>query len=155
MDQLSCDAERIDFDNLLNQAICYLKISYPNESYLENGMVYRIRLYSAALYLQVSRMISAGMSLDYCLNKKSEVAIQGFSKRGFNGVRDFINPLTGSKRKTIGTPFPLTKSNGALDIKIDVDRERAQELKSLIDNAGVSSFYLGKKGLAYVSDIRI
>ena len=49
----------------------------------------------------------------------------------------------------------LTKANGQLEIRLDINDEQAKELKQMIDNAGVSSFYLGKKGLAYVSDIRL
>ena len=49
----------------------------------------------------------------------------------------------------------MTKASGQLEITIDVDRDKAQEIKTLIENAGVSSFYLGKKGLAYVSNIRL
>ena len=47
----------------------------------------------------------------------------------------------------------MTKASGKVEISIDVDREKAKEIKRLIENAGVSSFYLGKKGLAYVTDI--
>ncbi|OQW99603.1 MAG: hypothetical protein BWK74_01815, partial [Desulfobacteraceae bacterium A6] len=65
----------------------------------------------------------------------------------------FLNPLAGSKKKTVGTPFPLTKASGKLEINIAIDREKAKEIKRLIENAGVSSFYLGKKGLSYVTDI--
>jgi hypothetical protein len=49
----------------------------------------------------------------------------------------------------------LTKASGQLEIVIDVSREKSEEIKTLIENAGVSSFYLGKKGLAYVSNIRV
>jgi hypothetical protein len=41
-----------------------------------------------------------------------------------------------------------------LEINLNIDRARAEQIKQQIENAGVSSFYLGKKGLAYVSDIR-
>ena len=81
--------------------------------------------------------------------------IKGFSKRNFNGVRDFLNPLMGNRKKTTHTPYNLTKANGQLEIALDINIEQAKELKQMIDNAGVSSFYLGKKGLAYVSDIRL
>ena len=47
----------------------------------------------------------------------------------------------------------MTKASGTLEININVDREKAKEIKTMIDNAGVSSFYLGKKGLAYITDI--
>ena len=45
------------------------------------------------------------------------------------------------------------QANGSLEIIIDIPRDEAKQLKSLIENAGVSSFYLGKKGLAYVRNI--
>jgi 3-hydroxyisobutyrate dehydrogenase-like beta-hydroxyacid dehydrogenase len=47
----------------------------------------------------------------------------------------------------------LTKASGVLEIIIDIPRDQAKELKKMIENAGVSSFYLGKKGLAYVTKI--
>jgi hypothetical protein len=49
----------------------------------------------------------------------------------------------------------LTKASGQLEINIDVDMKKGQEIKDLIEYAGVSAFYLGKKGLAYVSNVRV
>ena len=40
-------------------------------------------------------------------------------------------------------------------IELPLEKDKARELESMINNAGVSSFYLGKKGLAYVSEIRV
>ncbi|MDF1876898.1 hypothetical protein JHD47_03605 [Sulfurimonas sp. SAG-AH-194-L11] len=74
---------------------------------------------------------------------------------------------TGDKKKIFGNPYikkefikgegqvtsTLQKANGTLDITLDIPREKAKELKRLIENAGVSSFYIGKKGLAYVTNI--
>jgi hypothetical protein len=36
-----------------------------------------------------------------------------------------------------------------------LEREKGKVLEGMIKNAGVSSFYLGKKGLAHVSKIRV
>ncbi len=47
----------------------------------------------------------------------------------------------------------LTKRSGTLAIDIDCSHEVEYELKTLITHAGVSAFYLGKKGLAYVDKI--
>ncbi len=83
--------------------------------------------------------------------------------------KDFMGSFTKGKKKVYGNPYlkkemikgqgevtsMLTKASGQLEINIDVDRDKAQEIKTLIENAGVSSFYLGKKGLAYVSSIRL
>ena len=149
-----CKSESLsELDNKVKAAVAFLGNKYPDQSYLENGELLPIRLYAAALYLQAERMLLNNISIDYCLNQKGNVSIQGFSKRGFNSVRDFLNRFAGSKKKTIGTPFPLTKASGKLEIKIDVNRDKAREIKTLIENAGVSSFYLGKKGLAYVTNI--
>jgi len=153
IDEIRKSERRCNLDDKLKDVVAILENKYPDQSYLENGILYRIRLYAAALYLQAERMMLNNIPVDYCLNKKGKISIQGFSKRGFNGVRDFLNPLAGSKKKTVGTPFSLTKASGNLEINIDVDCEKAKEIKRLIGNAGVSSFYLGKKGLAYVTDI--
>lgn len=49
----------------------------------------------------------------------------------------------------------LTKSTGVLRIFIDCSGDEAAEIAGMIECAGVSSFYLGKKGLAYISEIII
>ena len=74
---------------------------------------------------------------------------------------------TGDKKKIFGNPYMaksfvkgegeinslLTKASGILEIIIDIKRDEAKTLKKMIENAGVSSFYLGKKGLAYIIKI--
>ena len=76
---------------------------------------------------------------------------------------------SGEKKKIWGNPYIrkekikgigevtslMSKAGGTLNINIDVDRSTAKSLLEIIENAGVSSFYLGKKGLAYVSNIRL
>ncbi|WP_354622583.1 hypothetical protein [Psychromonas sp. MME2] len=62
-------------------------------------------------------------------------------------------------------PVVVNKHTGKLDVELLLDKQkdkgkldksisRADELAQLIENAGVSSFYLGKKGIAYVTKIR-
>ncbi|NAX64618.1 type I-Fv CRISPR-associated protein Cas5fv, partial [Vibrio sp. V32_P6A28T40] len=125
-----------------------------------------ISLYCSALYLQLARL---EVNYDMATAKTKSGGISGISKRGFT-KKDFMDRYTTGSKKTIwGNPFikkekikgqgevtsMMTKASGQLEINIDVDRNKAQEIKSLIENAGVSSFYLGKKGLAYVSNIRL
>jgi len=105
------------------------------------------------LYLQAEHLNKVKNDLDFMKDKNGEISIQGFSKRAFNGKRDWLNPMTGKRKKAVGSPCYIQKQSGCLKITIDIDREKAKELKRLIENAGVSSFYLGKKGLAYVTDI--
>ena len=76
---------------------------------------------------------------------------------------------TGAKKLVWGNPYllkekkkgegevvsVLNKASGSLEITLNITTEKAKELAGLIDSAGVSAFYLGKKGLAYVSSIKI
>lgn len=144
-----------------------VKPSIP-EPYLEKDvMVKPERLYAAALYIQFDRLKSR-FDMKPALTKYGLLA--GFSKRGFNGRRDFMkNFVTGGEKKIWGNPYMhdkfitgegktkhlMTKASGTLKIDIDVDKVKGREIEGMIENAGVSSFYLGKKGLAYVSSIRV
>ena len=95
--------------------------------------------------------------------------ISGISKRGFT-KKDFMDRFTTGAKKTIwGNPYirkefiksegettlRLTKASGKIEINLDIDKDKACEIETMIENAGVSSFYLGKKGLAYVDSIRL
>lgn len=154
LENLAKDEDVIKFEKKLKNCLEILANLFPEESYVEkNNCVYPIRLYSAGLYIMINEFERAGIDVSKYISKSG--TIKGFSKRNFNGVRDFLNPLMGSKKKTTHTPYNLTKASGTLEITLDIDLPKAMELKQMIDNAGVSSFYLGKKGLAYVSDIRL
>jgi Cas5fv helical domain len=139
----------------LKTAIEFLSKKYDGCEYWSEGLVYPIRLYAAALYLQAERMHLEDESIDFVKNESGDFEIKGFSKRGFNGIRDWLNPMTGKRKKAVGTPCVIDKQSGNLEITIDVEKEKALEIEALIENAGVSAFYLGKKGLAYVSKIRV
>lgn len=123
-------------------------------------------MYCSALYLQLQRLEER---YDMSSAKTKAGGISGISNNGFT-PKDFMKTyVTGGKKLIYGNPFIreefmkgegkvkhiLTKASGQLEITLDIDVAKAKELKQMIDNAGVSSFYLGKKGLAYVSDIRL
>jgi hypothetical protein len=143
--------DKEDSDSKLEKVLDILSEKYPDQIYYDKGRVFPMSLYAVSLYLQVERMLEEKLEgVELYLNNGK---IQGFSKRNFNGVRDFLNKLAGNYKKTTATPYPLTKASGVLEINIDIERKEAKYLKQLIENAGVSSFYLGKKGLAYVTYI--
>lgn len=152
---LGDENEIAEIEKKLNKVTNLLGEKFPGNEYWDNGFMYPSRLYAAALYLQIEYMKEGGCNLEFAINKKGEIQVQGFSKRGFNCVRDWLNPMTGGRKKAVGTPCMIQKQSGQLEITIDIDKDRASELKNMIDCAGVSSFYLGKKGLAYVSKIRV
>jgi hypothetical protein len=143
-----------------------LNTDFPNEEYLEGkGDIKPIRFYCSSLYLQLERLKERFANIDTAKTKAG--GISGISKRGFT-KKDFMKRFTtGSGKLIFGNPYIrkervkgvgevsyfMTKASGQLEIDIDIDKERAVKLKEMIDDAGVSSFYLGKKGLAYVSKI--
>ena len=125
-----------------------------------------ISFYCSALYLQLQRLSN---KYDVSSAKTKAGGLSGISNNGFT-KKDFMNQYTsGEKKKIWGNPYIrkekvkgigevvslMSKAEGTLNIQINVNSEKALDLKNRIYNAGVSSFYLGKKGLAYVSDIRL
>ncbi len=132
----------------------------------KKGEVLPISLYCSALYLQMDRLSNI---YDLSLAKTKSGGLSGVSNNGFT-KKDFMSRYTtGEKKRIWGNPYMreefvkgegktkhlLTKASGRLEIKLDVTREQAVQLQEDIERAGVSSFYLGKKGLAFVSDIRV
>ncbi len=150
-----------------NSAFTILSSKYEKYNGLNNKeLLIVMRLYCSALYLQLER-----------LRKKYDVSsattkagrISGISNNGLT-PKDFMNRFTtGDKKRIWGNPYIheefikgvgkvrhlMTKASGTLDIELLIERKKAKEIKNMIESAGVSSFYLGKKGLAYVSSIRV
>ena len=149
----------------VSKALAVLDKKFEGTNYKNNkDKVVPLNLYCSALYLQLERL-SSEYDLSSALTKSG--TITGISKRLFT-KKDFMNRFTtGEKKKIFGNPYiaksfvqgegqvtsMLTKASGTLEIIIDIKREDAKSLKKMIENAGVSSFYLGKKGLAYVTNI--
>lgn len=146
-----------------NEAFQILSQQFEGIEYLNRkGEILPISLYCSSLYIQLDRLTSR---FDMSSAKTKAGGISGISKRGFT-TKDFMNRFTtGEKKKIWGNPYIrkekikgigevvslMTKASGQLEITLDISRDKAKEIKGMIEDAGVSSFYLGKKGLAYVS----
>ena len=155
----------IEDDGIASKALKVLENKFEGTNYKnKKDKIVPLNLYCSSLYLQLERL-SSRYDLSSALTKTG--TITGISKRLFT-KKDFMNRFTtGERKKIFGNPYiaksfakgegqttlMLTKTSGKLEIIIDIPREKAKELKNMIDNAGVSSFYLGKKGLAYVTKI--
>jgi len=164
LEQLNKEKPVENKDNI-TEAITALSNKYSDQNYLNRKEeVVPISLYCSGLYLQLERL-SAKFDMESA--KAAQGGITGISKKGFT-KKDFLNRFTtGEKKRIWGNPYMrqefvegigrtnllMTKASGTLEININVDREKAKEIKKMIDNAGVSSFYLGKKGLAYITNI--
>lgn len=129
-----------------------------------NQKIKPLCFYTSALYLQIE-LLQKTSDMSKILTKNG--GISGISKKSFT-KKDFMDRYTTGKKKLIfGNPYLmkekikgqgeqtsiLTKASGTLEININLSKNKANELMHLIDCAGVSSFYLGKKGLAYVDSI--
>lgn len=156
----------IDAIDSVKDALDILQSKFDDVNYLNaKEQLPLISLYASALYLQIERL-SKKYDLTNALTKSG--GLSGISKRGFT-KKDFMDRYTtGSKKLIWGNPFLLkekkkgegevvsilSKANGQLIINLNISKDQARDLEEKIENAGVSSFYLGKKGLAYVTDIR-
>jgi len=144
-----------------------LNTHFPDAQYLGNNeKVKPIMFYCSGLYLQ---MIRLERRFDMSTAKSKTGKITGISKRGFTKKNFMDRYTTGKMKRVWGGPYIrkewvdgegkvnllLTKASGQLEINLEIEPDKAKELKTMIDSAGVSSFYLGKKGLAYVSRIRL
>lgn len=156
-------------ENIGKVNIAFLKLKSDFEKYKgvnNKEQLLIISLYCSALYLQLKRLSE---KYDMSSAKTKAGGISGISNNGFT-KKDFMARFTtGEKKKIWGNPYKreefvkgegeirhlMTKASGTLDIELLVERQKAKEIKKMIESAGVSSFYLGKKGLAYVSSIRV
>ena len=148
----------IEVNAALSSRFPRLNKGFSDIEYQKNGKLVTRALYCSSLYLQAIRLSEV-----YDMHN---LYLKGFSVNGFT-PKDFMSLFTGGKKLVYGNPYiaksfvqgegqvtsKLTKVNGQLEIILDIDREKAKELEQMIENAGVSSFYLGKKGLAYVTHI--
>jgi hypothetical protein len=154
-------------DNKAKQAADILQNKFEKfKPFDAKGNLKTSPMYCSALYLQLERL---EQKFDMTTAKSKSGGITGVSKNGFT-AKDFMdNYTTGKKKPIYGNPYikteyikgqgkvnkMLQKASGKLIINLNINQDKARELKQLIENAGVSAFPLGKKGLAYVSKIKL
>lgn len=145
------------------RALTIFQDNFGDVNYLNKKKeVVVISLYTSALYLQLKKLST---KYDMTSAKTKAGGISGISKRGFT-KKDFMDRFTtGEKKKIWGNPYIyetfvkgqgktknlMSKASGTLEIMLDVPKEKAKEIRTMVNDAGVSSFYLGKKGLAFVN----
>ena len=150
---------------LLSEAFLVLDQKFEKFNGINNkGLIKPISMYCSALYLQMERL---SLCYDISSAKTKSGRLSGISNNGFTKKNFMGRYTTGGEKKVWGGPYVseefvkgegkikhfMTKASGSLDIIIDIESVKAKDIKQIIDNAGVSSFYLGKKGLAYVRNI--
>ena len=139
---------------------------YPNFALKESAnKVSVLPLYCSALYLKLDRLSE---QYDTTPIRASRGGLTGISHNGFTPKNLMERFTTGQQKVVWGNPYIsskflkgegeirqlLNKASGKLTINLNIAKEQARDLEEKIEDAGVSSFYLGKKGLAYVTDIR-
>lgn len=147
------------------EALASLNLSFPTVEYslTTTGKFRPIAFYCSAMYLMVERLQQAH-DLTPILSKQG--LLSGISKRNFS-QSDFLAPYAQGAKLVYGNPYlivtrvkgigeevkKMTTASGTLTLNLPLSLSKANELKSLIEDAGVGPFYLGKKGLAYIKDI--
>lgn len=141
----------------MSRVLEFLGKKFEGKNYRNNkDLVMPSALYCSALYLQKDRL-SKEYNIDSLFTKTK--TIKGFSPMGFTRKTFMSHVVTGGEKLSYGSPYitkdfkKLKKVNGTLEITLKINEDKAEELEEYIENAGVSSFYLGKKGLAYVTYI--
>jgi hypothetical protein len=155
----------VENNQIIENAVKILSSKFPKIKPIAiNEKVRILPIYCSALYLQLERLSA---QYDTSSARSARGGITGISNNGITPKDFMVRFTTGPKKKIWGNPYIkkemikgegevirlMTKASGQLEINIDIDRNQAAQLKEMIENAGVSSFYLGKKGLAYVTDI--
>ena len=158
----------VDLIDKCLDALTFLKKKFPEVDYklTAKGQITPITFYASALYIQLEEL-ARSFDVSAVVTKAGGLSV--ISKIGFT-KKDFMDRYTtGHKKLIFGNPYLLkqrvtgegevtkllTKASGTLEINLNITKDQALDLQEKIDCAGVSSFYLGKKGLAYVEDIRI
>lgn len=103
--------KNIEITDFLSNVAVILTAKFPdlvtdkmlNPFVENNGKIKLVRFYAAALYIQLERLKSK-YDMTTAVTKSCKVA--GFSRRGFNGKRDFMkNFVTGGEKKVWGNPY--------------------------------------------------
>lgn len=154
-------AKTLELDEKLNEILKILEKKFPDDNFLKDQKFLTITLYTAALYLQLDRL-KTQFNLAPVLTKKG--GLHGIAKTGSFTKKNFMDRFTtGSKKIIWGNPYiskksvkgsMLLKASGRLEINLNISPDQAKDLQQKIENAGVSTFYIGKKGIAYVVDIK-
>ena len=141
----------------------------------EKGMVNIFAVYCVSLYVLQEKIKSEMVDNIDEFNKafpKSGL-IPGFARKGFT-KKAFVTAFSSGKVKLIyGGPYKcsywtqiegkakktkveelLKIEDGKLIINIDIDKKEARVLKKIIEEADVTVFPFGKKGIAHVSKVR-
>lgn len=115
-----------------------------------------------AVFDNYDEIIRLDKKMSYYITKNKVFSGFSYSSAASFTERDFKSKFA-SKKNIFGAPFIFTagkkttpilrKKTGELVINIDCDENESLLIKNLIQSAGVGSFVVGKKGLAYVREI--
>jgi hypothetical protein len=134
--------------------------------------IYGLLLYERINYLNYFKDYPEEIA--QTLNKNGNIPGIATTSGGLT-VKDFYSAYVKEKKTTWNLPYSIktkrvffkdgekmnfnaslgvTKEGGNLVINLNVDNDVAQEIKTMIKEASVNTFYMGKKGLAYITEIK-
>jgi len=147
----------------LEAVLTKLRTEFPNVNYKDKDVAEYGIWVTSSLYL-LDRVLHPQLSdseLEIYDNGKKKWN-KGIAHRGVTG-KDFRESLL-KKGTVIASPLKdephkkrnlLSKKSYTLIIDLDISEEDARKLKRMIADAAVGTFSVGKKGLAYLKEIKI
>jgi hypothetical protein len=156
-------AKNVVISNKVSHAIEILQKAYPSTDYLVKDKLNSQAMYMSAVYISLNKLSETVDTDDWLTPTKvlPGLAKKTFTEKGFNAFfakgskKQYSNPYI---QKTYGKDAVnhlLHKSSGTLEINIEIPSKKALEIKRMIENACVTSFCVGKKGVAYLDKISI
>lgn len=132
------------YGKLLYEKIEYLKYfnlftNEINDTLTKNGILHGVTKESGFIgFKELGKHTIKGMKKNWILPYSVKLKFQHIEKESY------LN-----KQPNIG----VTKEGGKLIIFLKINKEEQSIIKKYIEEAGVNTFYMGKKGLAYISKI--
>jgi hypothetical protein len=164
---LNGNSIKINFYNnpTLVKALIDKKLLQPAD--ISKGISYKILVY-CGIYCILENILKIYPDFSKGLSKTGNIS--GLAKRSFT-YKDFVSAVS-KKKMVLGNPsifsgyntvegqvkkvfkeYKLKRKSGQIVISIEADHEILFQLKELIEDSGVGTFSVGKKGLAYLDSI--
>lgn len=147
----------------LDKAIAILSSFFDGTDYYKKEKINPLAIYSSSLYLQYERLKDK-YDLENLLTDRG--VLKGISKRGFTS-KNFMELYASGQKRIWTTPYvqttyikgegkvtkALNVEDGIIRVMIKVSNEVGEKISEMIENAGVHTFPVGKKGLGYLLQI--
>lgn len=151
------EAKKFDVNILKDKDVIKLKVLYCTSLYIQLERMKKKYNFSSEEYEKMDFISKSGLIRGVSKNSITLKDLResfGLKKMNVRG-NPYVIEGNVKNSKSITEMKALRKSDGKVTINLNISEDRARDLYEKILKAGVTSFYLGKKGLAYISNIEL